>query len=307
MAESSHTPLICIVVINMLLAVTALVGNLLILVAVGKDSSLHPPSKLLLRNLAASDLFVGILAEPTFLAHWLSVVKEEMKFCLFVHRIIYVNGNMLCVVSILTMTAIAVERLLALTLRLRYRQVVTLKRTFVLLIVFWFLSIAGSTLHLVDYLLSLWYGYIAGSVCLAISLLSYGKIFFTLRRYSQNQMRDHVQPSEACPLNVARYRKAVNCALLLQLSMPSAVLKWTYIIFPDADYESCFCYGPWDLVPMGQRTDSSLNKPNTALFPDIVLLLPTPPTSVKLSAQSSRPQEVTNLPPMAKLASPTTA
>ncbi|XP_068731063.1 adenosine receptor A2b-like [Montipora capricornis] len=142
MAESSHTPLICIVVINMLLAVTAFVGNLLILVALGKDSSLHPPSKLLLRNLAASDLFVGILAEPTFLAHWLSVVKEEMKFCLFVHRIIYVNGNMLCVVSILTMTAIAVERLLAHTLRLRYRQVVTLKRTFVLLIVLAFFTTA---------------------------------------------------------------------------------------------------------------------------------------------------------------------
>ena len=177
MAESSHTPLICIVVINMLIAVTAFVGNLLILVALGKDSSLRPPSKLLLRNLTASDLLVGILAEPTFLAHWVSVVNKKMKFCLFIHRIIYVTGNMLCAVSILTMTTIAVERLLALTLGLRYRQIVTLKRTFVLLVFFWVLSIAGSTLHLVDYLLSLWYGYIAGSLCLAISLFSYGKIF----------------------------------------------------------------------------------------------------------------------------------
>ncbi|XP_068731064.1 adenosine receptor A2b-like [Montipora capricornis] len=154
MAESSHTPLICIVVINMLLAVTAFVGNLLILVALGKDSSLHPPSKLLLRNLAASDLFVGILAEPTFLAHWVSVLNKKMKFCLFIHRIIYVTGNMLCAVSILTMTTIAVERLLALTLGLRYRQIVTLKRTFVLLMLFWVLSIAGSTLHLVTLAIS---------------------------------------------------------------------------------------------------------------------------------------------------------
>ena len=231
MAESSHTPLICVVVINMLLAVTAFVGNLLILSALGKDSSLHPPSKLLLRNLAASDLFVGILAEPTFLAHWLSVVKKKMKFCLFVHRIIYVTGNMLCAVSILTMTTIAVERLLALTLGLRYRQVVTLKRTFVLLTVFWFLSIAGSTLHLVDYLLSLWYGYIAGSLCLAISLLSYGKIFFTLRKYCQNQMRDHVQPSEQCPLNIARYRKAVNSALWLHVTLAICYLPYIIVAF----------------------------------------------------------------------------
>ena len=132
MTESSHTPLIYLAVINILLAVTAFVGNLLIFVALGKDSPLHPPSKLLLRSLAATDLCVGILAEPTFIAYWLSVVKKKTNFCLFVHRIIYVTGNMLCAVSILTMTTIAVERLLAIRLGLRYGQVVTLKRTYVL-------------------------------------------------------------------------------------------------------------------------------------------------------------------------------
>ena len=231
MVESSHTPLICIVVINILLAVTAFVGNMLILVALGKESSLHPPSRLLLRNLAASDLFVGILAEPTFLAHWLSVVKKKMKFCLLAHRIIYVTGNMLCIVSILTMTTIAVERLLALTLGLRYRQVVTLKRTFVLLMVFWVLSIAGSTLHFLDYLLSLWYGYIGGLLCLAISLFSNGKIFLILRNNCQIKMRIHVQPSEACPLNIARYRKAVNCALLLQVTLAICYLPYIIVAF----------------------------------------------------------------------------
>ncbi|XP_068684489.1 olfactory receptor 4D1-like [Montipora foliosa] len=81
LTESSHTPLICIVVINILLAVTAFVGNLLILVALGKNCPLHPPSKSLLRSLAASDLCVGILAEPTFIAYWLSVVT--LVICYF--------------------------------------------------------------------------------------------------------------------------------------------------------------------------------------------------------------------------------
>ena len=206
-------------------------GNLLILVALGKNCPLHPPSKLLLRNLTASDLCVSILAEPTFIAYWLSVVLKKMNFCLFAHRTIYVTGNMLCAVSILTMTTIAVERLLALTLGLRYGQVVTLKRTSVLLTICWAVSIAGSTLHFVDYLLSLWYGYIATSICLAISIYSYAKICFTLRKNCQNRIRDHVQPSDAYQLNITRYRKAVHSALLLQVTLVICYLPYITVAF----------------------------------------------------------------------------
>ena len=165
LTESSHTPLLCIVVINILLTVTAFLGNLLILAALSKDCPLHPPSKSLLRSLAVTDLCVGILAEPTFIAYWISVVRKKMNFCLFARGIMYVTGNMLCAVSILTMTTIAVERLLALTLGLRYGQVVTLKRTSVLLTIFWAVSIAGSTLHFVDYALSLWHGFTVCLIC----------------------------------------------------------------------------------------------------------------------------------------------
>ena len=231
MTESSHTPLICLMVINILLAVSAFVGNLLILVALGKNCPLHPPSKLLLRSLAATDLCVGILTEPTFIAYWLSVVKKKTKFCLFVHRIIYVTGNMLCAVSILTMTTIAVERLLALTLGLRYGQVVSLKRIYVLLMVYWVFSIAGSTLHFVDYLVSLSYSCIATSLCLAISIYCYGKIFLTLSKNCQNRIRDHVQPSEAHQLNIARYRKAVNSALLLQVTLVICYFPFIMVAF----------------------------------------------------------------------------
>ena len=231
LTESSHAPLICIVVINILLAVTAFVGNLLILVALGKNCPLHPPSKLLLRSLTASDLCVGILAEPTFIAYWLSVVKKKINFCLFAHRTIYVTGNMLCAVSILTTTTIAVERLLAFTLGLRYGQVVTLKRTSVLLMVYWVFSITGSTLHFVNYLLSLWYGYIITSLCLAISIYSYAKIWFTLRKNCQNRIRDHVQPSDAYQLNITRYRKAVHSALLLQVTLVICYLPYIIVAF----------------------------------------------------------------------------
>ena len=41
---------------NIFLSITAVLGNILILVALRKVSSLHPPSKLLFRCLATTDL-----------------------------------------------------------------------------------------------------------------------------------------------------------------------------------------------------------------------------------------------------------
>ena len=42
-------------VINILLGITAIIGNTVILIALHKETSLHQPSKVLLRNLVASD------------------------------------------------------------------------------------------------------------------------------------------------------------------------------------------------------------------------------------------------------------
>ena len=51
-------------VVNSLLSVTAFLGNTLILVALHKETSLQPPSKVLFCSLALTDLFVGIIAGP---------------------------------------------------------------------------------------------------------------------------------------------------------------------------------------------------------------------------------------------------
>ena len=61
-----HSELIFLSALNTFLSITAILENTLILVALHKDTSLHPPSKLLYRNLAITDLFVGITAEPLY-------------------------------------------------------------------------------------------------------------------------------------------------------------------------------------------------------------------------------------------------
>ena len=56
-----HGHLTLLSVLHSFLSVTAFLGNTLILIALRKESSLHPPSKLLLRSLATTDLCVGLI------------------------------------------------------------------------------------------------------------------------------------------------------------------------------------------------------------------------------------------------------
>ena len=71
-----HNHLIVLLVLNGFVALTAFLGNTLILVALDKESSLHPTSKLLFRNLAATDLCVGLIVEPLYATYLISSLNE---------------------------------------------------------------------------------------------------------------------------------------------------------------------------------------------------------------------------------------
>ena len=103
----------------------------------------------------------------------------------------------------------------------RYRQVVTLKRTYVATAVFWVLPIVSTALYFWNNHITLWYGYIGIELCLLTSTFSYTKIFLTLRHH-RSRVENRVQqehPRQSIPLNVSRYRKAVSSALWLQLTL----------------------------------------------------------------------------------------
>ena len=224
----AHNHLIFLSVLNIFLSITAFLGNSLIQVALHRESSLHPPSKLLYRNLATTDLFVGIIAELHAVTYWISVVNEQWNICRYAIDLGYITGYILCSVSLLTLTAMSVDRLLALLLGLRYRQIVTLKRTYFAVAVFWVVPIVGETTYFWNPLITSWYGNIVILLCLVTSIFSYTKIFLTLR-HNQNQVQNHApqgQPSQAIPLNIAPYRKAVSSALWVQVTLVVCYLPY---------------------------------------------------------------------------------
>ena len=206
--------------INILLSITATLANSLILVALHKESSLHPPSKLLYRCLATSDLLVGLVNHPLYAAYWMSLAHEHWSLCRYARNAGYISSFTLCGVSLFTMTAISVDRLLAMFLGLRYKEIVTLRRTHIILAIVWIgCLIAGSFSHL-NYRTIFWYTFTSISSCLVISIASYTKIFRALSHH-QAQIQDHArqQPMQPNALNMARYRKAVYSALWVQLAL----------------------------------------------------------------------------------------
>ncbi|XP_022802251.1 melanocyte-stimulating hormone receptor-like [Stylophora pistillata] len=229
-------------IIYILLSITAFLGNFLILVALHKESSLHPPSKLLYRCLATTDLLVGLVCQPLYATVWISAVQEHWGLCRYAYGAAKITAIALCGVSLMTITAISVDRILALLLGLRYRQIITLKRTYIIVATFWIAPSVAALCFLLDYRITMWYGIIIMPSCLVISVASYIKFFWGLSHH-RAQVQDHVQqqPSQPNALNMARYKKAVYSALWVQLALVA-------------------CYAPYFLVTIVEafcKTDSS--------------------------------------------------
>ncbi|XP_078384991.1 adenosine receptor A3-like [Oculina patagonica] len=206
--------------LNILISITAFLGNLLIIVALPKVTSLHVSSRLLFRCLASTDFCVGLILQPLYITYLMS--SEYSKRCYYVETISKVLAVILCGVSLLTLTAISVDRLLALMLGLRYRQVVTLRRVWVFVILFWLSSSASAMTYLYNYFITVVIICTGLLVCIVTSTICYTEIFLTLRQH-QLQVQDNVhqgQTNEAgTPLNIARYKKTVNSALWVQMTL----------------------------------------------------------------------------------------
>ncbi|XP_078342987.1 melanocyte-stimulating hormone receptor-like [Oculina patagonica] len=203
--------------VNIFLSITAALGNALILVALHKESSLHPPTKLLFRCLAITDLCVGLISQPL---HVSSIIFTKLHVVKLAN---YASTYILCGVSLLTSTAISVDRLLALLLGLRYRHVVTIRRVRTTIIGFWTIVASfGWTPFIALPKLPLTVFFVIVTFSLLTTILCYTKIYLTLRQH-QAQLQDHFhlrqQNEGRIPLNIARYKKTVSSIAWVQLAL----------------------------------------------------------------------------------------
>ena len=214
-----------IVGINIFLAVTSSLGNTLILIALHKVTSIYPPTKLLFRCLAVTDLLVGLISQPLYVTFLYSLFTTWNVAILLADGFFF---GLLSAVSILTSAAISVDRLLALLLGLRYRHTVTLRRVWLVILCFWLISALQATGGIFfEYpklnKIALWLFCALLTLSLLVSVFSYVKIFKTLR-YRQVQFHRNTQQGQrpnggGNQLNIARYKKTVYSIAWVQLAL----------------------------------------------------------------------------------------
>ena len=223
---------IAIAAVNIVLSITASLGNILILIALRKVTSIHPPTKLLFQCLAITDLGVGLISQPLMATLMLMADNIDIKIWKICLKLLSSLSIPFCGVSVFASTALSVDRLLALVLGLRYRHVVTLKRirtvlacgclAVLLILLVW--NFREKTAKIIIT--------ICLTLCLIISLFSYTKIVLRLRQH-QSSVRDNVQQRRTnaggIPLNLDRYKRIVVSIALVQLAL--VICYFPFLIF----------------------------------------------------------------------------
>ena len=208
--------------VNILLSIIAFFGNATVLLALSKVSTLHRASKTLFRTLAATDFCVGVISQPLTIVSIMSQVHGQFNVCRYASTVRFLTSHVLCTMSLLTTAAINLDRLLALSLRLRYRQFVTLKRMYVIVTAFWVLTMAFSVMSLISERITSWFFNIVLLSCFIISGISYAKIFRILH-HNQTQVNGlsvyQMQPNPVRTRNTEVYKKTVCTIFWVQIGL----------------------------------------------------------------------------------------
>lgn len=202
------------IVINALIALPTIFGNLVIILGIWITPSLQTVSNILLIGLACSDLGVGLIVPSLNIARNLLKLQNE-NWCEV--QVAYTFfGVMFCGVSFLTVAAFTIDKYLALHWHLRYVTIVTTKRVVYILASFWIIFGAMS-------MIQLWSMTVYRiSVCIVIPVFllgtsfTYISIYRVLRRHNtqiqtQTKITDSSKDNgEGYSLNMSRYRKSVT-------------------------------------------------------------------------------------------------
>ena len=218
-------------VINSILACMTVIGNILILTSLRKTTRVHTASKALYCSLALSDLGVGVFVQPLFVVRLLVGKEGLIDLCRIMGTIVNVAGVISVGVSLQTLSVISVDRVLAIRLKMRYKEVATISRIRAILAICWFFSTSHAlTLFLSPALFSLFQ--ILGIVmCVTVSTISYAIIFRSLRTL-QLQVQNYGPGDEASTnaFNVKRFKKSVSTALWVYASLLVCYLPFMFSV-----------------------------------------------------------------------------
>ncbi len=188
--------------VNLPLALTAIIGNTLVLHAVWITPALRSPSMILLCGLALSDLAVGAVVQPLFITdNLIRLYSRSQRMKHLFLNVYNVFGFSFCGISLCTITAICVDRLIAVQKTLQYPSIVTIPRVTRILLVIWTSCVILASAHFWQQMVQLVAIVVVICACLCISAYSHVKIYRTVRHH-QNAIHIQLQAVETNSGNV---------------------------------------------------------------------------------------------------------
>ena len=178
-----ETVVIANCILNAPLMLLSIIGIALVLVTILRTPSLRSPSVIFLCSLAVSDLLVGLVAQPVYIA-------AEIARTVRLSQAADTMGFAGCGVSLATMTAITVDRFLALHYHLQYPNLMTTSRAIYTIVTIWCIITLFSFSILWSPRLYYFLGAFCITICLLVCLVCFIKIYRIVRRH---QLQIHVQ------------------------------------------------------------------------------------------------------------------
>ena len=254
--EISSFSAIFLGVLNGVSGFAAVVGNLFVLVTFIKSEPLRQPCYYLMVSLASMDILVGLAVNPLYIALTNFIPWQYREEHLLQLESFFAMTSSMIIMH--NLTVMSVERYIAVTYSLRYRTLVTDKRSYIAIAFVWTFGFTLNGLYFGtsnDDLPKLWItcGVLTGFVPMAIIFYCYAKIFRAARRQSRR-----IAVAERCVSNtgsrndreestdigseksnvkeIKRARKAawgvaIAFLIVMALSMPVTVISILQIVY----------------------------------------------------------------------------
>ena len=208
-------------VLNFVFSLVATLGNLLVIRALMKNSTIPATVKKLFLSLAFSDLAVGLCSQlmtAIIRAVMLKMASSEDDLAFFCPTVLIVHlyfQYLLAIASFLNVIVIAFDRLLAVSLHLRYQELVTPVRVTIVLVSLWLTSCVSAFLYI----------FLPKGIAMAAVISVIGYVLTTVAcvriykvvRYHQNQIYSQNQLQNAQTREAHRQRKSAYNSLFVSV------------------------------------------------------------------------------------------
>ena len=206
-------------VFNAYLSYTATMLNIVAIYAIRKTLSLPKKLKTLLLSLAVSDLGVGLLVQPMYIANIID--SQQNNATNDTDNVIYlaylIPVNLFIFASLFSVTALCADRFLAIYLHLRYQELVTYKRVAAVVVSIWVIS---ALISLIRFFIPKNIMYVSFviiiSACIVTATSLSVKLYLTLRRHINKFQVQQVAQNDQVE-RVQRKKKSAVASLYVYL------------------------------------------------------------------------------------------